>query len=371
MKRWIAGLFTALLVLYNGVARAQTSAAAVCIMELTTGRVLFEYEADVQLPMASTTKVMTALLALEMGEPDEPVTCSENAYGVPGTSIYLNLGETLPLGQMLLGLMLASGNDAAVAIAEHLGGSVEGFAQLMNARARELGAQNTHFVTPHGLPMDGHYTTARDLALISRYAMTIPAFRRIVSTQRASIPWEGRDYDRQLQNKNRLLSDYPGATGVKTGYTRAAGRCLVFGAQRDGLELVGALLNCPEWFDEAARLMDDCFERYGMLTLYSAGQDARVVPVSGGVEHAVSAVALSDLSVPVQQGEEVRLVLDLPEQLEAPVRAGDELGTASAVLAGETLLTVPLVAAQDVQARSFAVNVRTILLRWPLLNGWQ
>ena len=371
MKRWIAGLFTALLVLYNGVARAQTSAAAACIVELTTGRVLFEYEADTQLPMASTTKVMTALLALELGEPDEPVTCSENAYGVPGTSIYLDLGETLPLGQMLLGLMLASGNDAAVAIAEHLGGSVEEFAQMMNARALELGARNTHFVTPHGLPMDGHYTTARDLALISRHAMTLHAFRRIVSTQRASIPWAGRDYDRQLQNKNRLLSDYPGATGVKTGYTRAAGRCLVFGAQREGLELVGALLNCPEWFDEAARLMDACFEQYGMLTLYRAGEDARVVPVQGGVGRTVGAVAVTDLSVPVRQGEEVRLVLDLPEQIEAPVRAGDELGTASAVLSGETLLTVPLVAAQDVQARSFAVNIRTILLHWPLLNGWQ
>ncbi|WP_346026505.1 D-alanyl-D-alanine carboxypeptidase family protein [Beduinella massiliensis] len=369
MKRWIAGLFTALLVLYNGTAAAATSAAAACVMEQSTGRVLFSYNADAKLPMASTTKVMTALLVFEQGNLSDEVVCTKNAYGVPGTSIYLNLGEKLTLEQMVTGLMLASGNDAAVAIAEHLGGSVEGFAQMMNERAKALGADNTHFITPHGLPMEGHYTTARDLTLIARQAMTIPRFRDLVSTQRASIPWEGRDYDRQLRNKNRLLSDYPGATGIKTGFTRAAGRCLAFGARRDGMELVGVVLNCGDWFDEAERLMDTCFEAYDMLTLFRAGQDARAVGVSGGMDRSVRAVSQTSLSVPVREGEEAKLVVDLPDTVQAPVYAGMELGTASAVLNGETLLTVPLVAARSVQAESFMTNIKTILLHWPLLGG--
>ncbi len=369
MKRWIAGLFTALLLLYNGTAAKATSAAAACVMEQSTGRVLFSFNADAQLPMASTTKVMTALLAFERGNLSDEVVCSKNAYGVPGTSIYLNLNEKLTLEQMVTGLMLASGNDAAVAIAEHLGGSVEGFAELMNARAKELGATRTHFITPHGLPMDGHYTTAHDLALIARTAMTIPRFRDLVSTQRASIPWEGREYDRQLRNKNRLLSDYPGATGIKTGYTRAAGRCLAFGARREGMELVGALLNCGDWFDEAARLMDACFEEYDMLTLFRAGQDARAVSVGGGMERSVRAVAQTSLSIPVREGEEAKLVIDLPDAVAAPVYAGVQLGTASAVLDGQTLMTVPLVAARSVQAESFMTNLKTILLHWPLLGG--
>ena len=148
LKRWLTGLFIALALLYNEGEPAQAaSARAACVLEAETGRVLYAQNESERLPMASTTKVMTALLALESGDLDAPVTCSENAYGVPGTSIYLSLGETLSLRDMVTGLMLASGNDAAVAIAEHLGGSVEGFAQMMNARARELGALDTHFIT--------------------------------------------------------------------------------------------------------------------------------------------------------------------------------------------------------------------------------
>ena len=271
MKRWAAGLFIALFFLYNqcgalygALAEGETSAKAACVMEMHTGRVLFEASSRERLPMASTTKVMTALLAIERGDLPAPVTCSQNAYGVSGTSIYLAQGETLTLEEMLLGLMLASGNDAAVAISEHIGGTTAQFVAMMNARAREIGAVNTHFANPHGLPDENHYTTAYDLALIAREAMGNATFRELVATERASIPWAGRDYDRQLRNKNRLLGSYPGATGVKTGYTSRAGRCLVFGASRDGMELVGVVLGCPDWFDEAERLLDGCFATYGM-----------------------------------------------------------------------------------------------------------
>ena len=194
-----------------------TSARAAVLIDRGTGMVLLCHNENEPLPMASTTKVMTALLALEKGNLDDVVTVGRNAYGVPGTSIYLNLGERITLRDLLYGLLLASGNDAAVAIAEHIGGSVEAFCAMMTERAAELGCENTVFVNPNGLPAEGHHTTAYDLALIAREAMKNETFREIVSTQRASIPWEGRSYDRVLNNKNRLLSDYEGATGIKTG----------------------------------------------------------------------------------------------------------------------------------------------------------
>ena len=284
-KRWAAGLFIALIFMYNhggGLAQGETSAKAACVMEMETGRVLFEYNARARLPMASTTKVMTALLAIENGDLSSEVTCSSNAFGVPGTSIYLAEGETLTLEQMLYGLMLASGNDAAVAIAEHIGGSVPQFVRMMNARAAELGAAGTHFSNPNGLPDDTHVTTAYDLARIARAAMGNEAFRRIVSTRSAQIPWAGRTYSRQLRNKNRLLETYPGATGVKTGFTSRAGRCLVFGASRDGMELVGVVLNCSDWFDEAARLMDACFETYTMARVLGPTMAAGKIAVIDG-----------------------------------------------------------------------------------------
>ena len=222
MKRFAAVLFFFIAFLYNGYARAD--AAAAVVLEAQTGRVLYAVNEMQTLPMASTTKIMTALVALENADLSDIVTTGDNAYGVPGTSIYLQKGEQLTLEQMLYGLMLASGNDAAVAIAEHVGGSVSGFCDMMNARARQIGCENTHFVTPHGLPAQQHYTTAYDLALIAREAMKNADFRRIVSTQRATLPWQGHDYDRVLTNKNRLLSAYPGALGIKTGYTRSGQR---------------------------------------------------------------------------------------------------------------------------------------------------
>jgi len=158
---------------------------------------------------------MTCLLALENSKPDDIVTAGRNAYGISGTSIYLELGEQLTMQDMLLGLMLASGNDAAVAIAEHIGGSVDGFLQMMNERARAIGAYDTNFNSPNGLPTSNHYTTAYDLALITREAMRNPQFREIVSTQRATIPWVNHDYNRVLTNKNKLLHDYPGSTELR------------------------------------------------------------------------------------------------------------------------------------------------------------
>ena len=367
MKRIVAGLFFAAVFLYNGVARAEARAAL--LMEYETGRVLYAQNAGEPLPMASTTKIMTALVALENGNLNEPVTTGRNAFGVPGTSIYLSLGEQLPLIDMLYGLMLASGNDAAVAIAEHIGGDVDGFCKMMNERAADIGCENTVFATPHGLPADNHHTTASDLALIAREAMQNPTFREIVSTQRASIPWAERDYDRILNNKNKLLSEYPGAIGVKTGYTKAAGRCLVFAAERDGLELIGVVLNCPDWFQEAEALLDRGFENWQMVSLLSAGETVRTIPVKNGVKDAVRIIASGDVSGPVGLDAWPDLVLEMPDSLEAGFPQGQTVGTAKLMDAGQTLITVPLVTAETVPERSFRYGWQSVLRKWPLAAG--
>ena len=351
---------------YGVLAQGDTSARAACVMEMETGRVLFEYNMHARLPMASTTKVMTALLALERGDLSSPVTCSPDAFGVPGTSIYLAQGETLTLGQMLLGLMLASGNDAAVAIAEHIGGSTAQFAQMMNERARQLGAVNTHFTNPHGLPDDTHVTTAYDLALIAREAMGHDIFRRIVSTEQAEIPWAGRSYPRSLHNKNRLLSDYPGATGVKTGYTSRAGRCLVFGAKRDGMELVGVVLGCPDWFDEAQRLMDGCFDTYSMTSVLPLARSAGEIAVTGGMQDSVSMCLTHALCAPLAQGEDAQVVLDVPQSVAAPVYPGMHLGTATRVIGGTVYGSSEVIASARVDGSAWTHCLRRVITGWPL-----
>lgn len=343
-----------------------TSARACIVIDARSGQVLLEHNADEQLPMASTTKVMTALLALEYGQLDERVTTGRNAFGVPGTSIYLDLGETLTLREMLTGLMLASGNDAAVAIAEHIGGTVEEFCARMTARAAELGCTGTVFLTPHGLPQEGHFTTARDLAIIAREAMSHPEFRELVSTRRACIPWEGRDYDRVLNNKNKLLATYEGATGIKTGYTKAAGRCLVFGAKRDGLELIGVVLNCCDWFDEAARLMDLAFAHYHQVTMLCAGDPVRTLPVRNGLQNEVSIVVSTDLSGAVPRDALPSLCIELPEEISAPVHAGQAVGQAQLLFGGTVVGRADLTAAQTIGCDDFATRWHTFWDGWPL-----
>ena len=344
-----------------------TAAAACVIIDEASGRILLSHNAKTSLPMASTTKVMTALLALEYGQLDDPVTCSRTAFGVPGTSIYLAEGETLCLRDMLYGLMLASGNDAAVAIAEHIGGTTENFCRMMTQRAAELGCTGTVFLTPHGLPCEGHYTTAHDLALIAREAMQHPEFREIVGTTRATIPWQNRSYDRVLNNKNKLLSTYEGATGIKTGYTKKAGRCLVFGAERNGMRIIGVVLNCWDWFDEAARLMDHAFDRYEAVTLMYAGDTAALLPVSHSDGKNVEVIFGADLTGVTAKGSIPQLILDLPDTVEAPVYSGQHLGKARLISGNELIAEADLLAGSDVLKDDFSSRWTLFWHSWPLL----
>ncbi len=242
-------------------------AKSAIVIDQETGRVLYEKNSHEKLPMASTTKIMTLLVALEKGNLKDIVTVSKRAASVGGSSIWLSPGEKIDMESLLYGLMLNSGNDAATAIAEHIGGSVENFAKIMNEKAKEIGAYDTHFVTPSGLDIgiDDHYTTAYDLALITRYAFRYPKFAEIVSTKEKTIPWEGKEWDRYLRNKNKLLWIYEGADGVKTGFTNKAGRCLVSSATREGRRFIAVVLNSPPMWEDSIKILDYAFSKYKLI----------------------------------------------------------------------------------------------------------
>ena len=264
-KKWLSlllGLFC-IFGIVSGVSsqNAEAGASAEIAMELTTGTVLKESNADLKLPMASTTKIMTALIIAEDCDLDECLTVPDAAVGVEGSSIYLKKNEEIDVRDLLYGLMLRSGNDAATALAIHHSGSVDKFVEVMNERAKALGAENTVFKNPSGLPDNGHYTTARDLCGITCHCMQNSVFREIVSTKNHSGKY------RIFANKNKMLYNYEGANGVKTGYTVKAGRCLVTSAERDGMDVVTVDLNCPDMYNRSAQILDDCFANYKLLNL--------------------------------------------------------------------------------------------------------
>lgn len=262
--------------------RAQAAPAvqaeSAILMDVDSKRVLYEKNADEPKPIASITKIMTAILAIEYGRLDDVVVVSPKASGMEGSSIYLRPGERVTLETLLYGLMLRSGNDAAVAIAEHLAGSEENFVRLMNIKAWELGMKNTRFANSHGLDEEGHYSTARDMALLSAYALKNPIFQEIVNTRTKRVSWPGERWSRSWVNKNKMLQFYDGADGVKTGYTRKAGRTLVSSATRHGQQLVVVTLNDPDDWRDHMRLLDYGFAQYPARLLLKEGQP---VPVPG------------------------------------------------------------------------------------------
>ena len=247
-------------------ANYSTCARSAIVVERATGRVLYEKNADEKLPIASTTKIITAITVIE-NYPDgleTEVTVPDEAVGVEGSSIYLAKGEKLRVIDLLYGLMLQSGNDCAVALACLTSGSVTDFAHLMNTVADRAGAMNSHFANPHGLQDDEHYSTARDMAAISAYAMKNETFRKIVSTENYyDCPFADRDYNRVIHNKNKMLTMLEGGNGIKTGYTKAAGRCLVSSAARGDKEVVCVVLSCGPMFEESCALINAAFEELG------------------------------------------------------------------------------------------------------------
>ncbi|MEL7608542.1 MAG: D-alanyl-D-alanine carboxypeptidase family protein [Bacillota bacterium] len=365
----IRGIAIALCILIMApmpIARAQTAqpevkAGGIVLIEATTGKVLYAKNAHVRLPMASTTKVMTAMLALEHGGLDALVEITEEAYGEEGSSMYLELGEKISLRDLLHGLMLVSGNDAAVAIADYIGGSVENFALLMNQKAKELGALNTSFVTPNGLHDDNHYTTAYDLALICQAAMKMPEFRELVSTTSYKTTTGSRI--RYLKSKNRILTQYDGGNGIKTGYTKPAGKCLTFAAERDEMQLIGVVLNCPNMFPGAMSILDYGFTAYKMETIVHKGDVVTRAPVKRGIKNVLALVAKQDIMIPVlKEGERAYRTRVVLNGIAAPIAAGDELGRLEVWEENKLLTSTALVAGEDVAERDLPFYLQRILL---------
>lgn len=246
-------------------ADAATESLGECVVEVTSRRFLFERNADKRLPMASTTKILTALVVIGDEDLNEIVTVPKEAEGTEGSSVYLKAGDRISVRDLLYGLMLRSGNDCAVTLALHHSGSIKNFARRMNQKAVSLGAQNSHFTNPHGLPDDEHYTSARDLALISAAAMENDIFREIVSTKY----YEPRSW----KNKNKMLWEFEGSIGIKTGFTVRAGRCLVSAAERNGMTIVSVVLNSPQMFERSEELLENSFKDYRMTRLCSASEN--------------------------------------------------------------------------------------------------
>ena len=326
-------------------AAPQTGAKAYVLMDAATRRVLAAENADSPMLIASTTKIMTALLALECVKPDAVMTIPAEAHGVEGSSMYARAGQTYPVSEVLNGLMLLSGNDAAVALAVYCAGSMEAFVGRMNDKAAELGMTGTVFCNPHGL-WDVNISTARDMAILTCAAMRSEAFAALTAQKRARVG------EMTARNHNRLLWDLPGCEGVKTGFTKKAGRCLVTSTTRGGSRFVIVTLNDgSDWRDHKA-LAEFAFTEYPSRTLARAGDIYRV-PVSGGTLQEAVFELPEDLTVPLTAAEAERVTTDvrLPRFFWAPLRQGQAYGSICVSLDGETLQVMPLTARDDIPAR--------------------
>lgn len=343
-----AALFAAAIMLFSSVRTdaADVSASSAIVIEAETGQVIFEKDADTRRPMASTTKIMTALLAVESGDLAREIVIPQEVCGVEGSSIYLQEGDKLTLEALTYALMLESANDAAEAIAVGLCGSVEAFCELMNTRARELSLNDTHFENPHGLSSDGHYTTARDLARLAAYAMNNEKFKEIVSTDSKRI--ERADRGMFLKNHNKLLRLYDGAVGVKTGFTKSSGRCLVSAAERDGLTLVAVTLNAPDDWRDHTEMLDLGFASLQRVTLIREGESAFIVPCIGTEKGDVIIKSREGLTsvMPAGRRNITRRVI-LPHYIWAPVMKGDTAGRIEFYEDGEYLGEVSLYIEED------------------------
>lgn len=343
-----------------------TSAKAMCVMEMSSGRVLDQKNGDALLPMASTTKIMTAITAIEnCTNLDETFEISPKAVGISGTSIYLRQGEHLSLRQLLYGLMLVSGNDASVAIAERVGGSTSKFVDMMNKTARKIGAFNTHFDNPHGLDSKTHYTSAKDLALISSYALKNPTFREIVTTKNTKITsQEGKT--RYLRNKNKLLFSLDGCIGVKTGFTDDAGRCLVSACENDNMGVVCVVLNCGPMFEESTALLESALEKYTLYDLTQNYTFPNTIAVENGRTKSVKIDTKGSYLYPLTNEEKarVRYVYNIDKSIQAPADKDTEIGEVQIFIDNNLHFSEKVYTIENVRRSSIWQNVKQFVDRW-------
>nr|WP_325257792.1 D-alanyl-D-alanine carboxypeptidase family protein [uncultured Oscillibacter sp.] len=341
--RRAGALLLALACLLTGRAKAvDTSASSAILMDMDSGRVLYERNAGARMLIASTTKIMTALVAIRDGTLSDTVKVSREAAYTEGSSMYLKEGEELTLETLLYGLLLCSGNDAAVAVAEHVAGSVGRFVERMNETALALGMEDTSFANPNGLDDENHYSTARDMALLACAAMRNETLVRIASTRTVSIG------GRTMTNHNKLLSLMDGCVGLKTGYTRAAGRTLVSCAERNGQRLVAVTLqDGNDWADHQS-FYEYGFAAYPARRAAQLGHELAQAAVKGGIRTQVPLIAADSFAWPLAQGEALKTDIRLDRELAAPLRAGTSVGEAVFTLNGKEVGRIGLLCGETV-----------------------
>ena len=325
------------------------------LMVAGTKQILYEKDSHKIMYPASTTKMMTLIVALENGNLDDVIEASEKASKTEGSSLWLEHGEKLTLRDLLYGVMLVSGNDATVAVAEHIAGSVDAYAKLMTKKAHEIGAVHTSFTNSSGLPDPNHYSTAHDLAMIAAYGYKNPLFEEFVSTKSKIIPWAMNDFGRELFNENRMLWLYEGGNGVKTGYTDAAGRCLVSGAKREGVQLVAVVLDSEFMWNDSIALLDYSFKQIKAVKLYNAESVVKNVLVDSGVKSTVDIAVKEDVVIPMVEEDKQNFVtvVDIPERINAGFAKGDKLGTLRVMYHDKEVAATDLIATHSVEKKSF------------------
>ncbi len=343
LKKIISVLsFFCILSLNLPIYSAEISATSAVVIDAESGRVLYEKNASKIMTPASTTKIMTGLLAAEYGRGDEILQVSRKAAYQEGSSMYLKEGERVTLTELLYGLLLSSGNDAAVVLAEHIAGSTELFAKKMTERAREIGAVNTSFKNPNGLDEEGHYTTALDLAKIAAHAMKNELFRKIAGT--SSITLQRGTYT----NHNKLLRNCEGVFGVKTGFTKKSGRCLVTACERNGFSIITVTLNAPDDWNDHRKLFDETYQNYNKITPFSKGDIVCEITAENGER--VGAVCENSLECVLNSEEQkrVEIINDLPPKLYLPVKNGQILGKVKIMLDGNVISETQVLSNRDV-----------------------
>lgn len=347
-------------------------AKAYCVMDADTGRTLLAKNGNKKLPMASTTKIMTCLIALENGKSDEKVSVSSYAASMPDVQLNMQSGDEFYLGDLLYSLMLESHNDTAVAIAEHIGGTVEGFAKKMNAKAKEIGLKNTNFVTPNGLDDDKHYTTAKELCILATYAIKNKEFLDIIQTPSHSFSNVSGKRTYSVRNHDAFLTSYSGAIGIKTGFTGNAGYCFCGAAERNGKTLVSSVLACGwppnkgyKWVD-TKKLMDYGFSGFDNITL-NTNSALPKIPVMGGKSSTISLARenVDSIELTMNKKEKIRIRYSLPETLSAPVQEGTIIGYEEYTLGKNTVKKIPLVAAGNVECVDWLHYLKTMISLLP------
>ncbi|MBQ1260217.1 MAG: D-alanyl-D-alanine carboxypeptidase [Clostridia bacterium] len=303
------------------------SARSAAVIECTSGEIVFAKNEDERLPMASTTKIMTALTVISTCRLSDTVTVPKEACGIEGSSVYLREGECFTVEELLYALMLASANDAATALAIHAKGSVEAFAEEMNRQAEALGLSDTHFTNPHGLNDKDHYTTAKELAIISAHAVKNETFRKICSTKKTVIKRDSKESARLLTNHNKMLSLYDGAFGIKTGFTKISGRCLVSGAEKNGLSFIAVTLNAPDDWNDHKAMLDLSFSLYEKRVLLKKGELSITLPLVGSLQSSVLCTNTEDICVIVPRGlSDIERIVEIKRFEFSPIDKGEQVG---------------------------------------------